>query len=498
MGRMRRVFLVLALCLALGAGFLAAPAGADEGPDCPPPKSPAPGPEKAEEAEQDVVVLKGGGVWTGRVIQEDEQVVVLERTSRSGGMSRVTFDRPDVETIRRGAATAAQPRGGPRVIRDEWFLLRSGGRIVGTRHLELWSDRTRAGAGFRLEETVSFFAQGPALPATRTKRTEVVDLRFFPRLLAYREVGEAGEGSRGPRRYERSISGNVADGLWRGSEFGGGRGQRCEVHLGSGTRGRLGFREWLLRLPRAVRLVDARIIEPQLKRLLPVRAGFASVTSAEAPGKIRGHEFHWEEQDRRLISYFDEETGVIREEIAPGVFALPTTRKQAEVAAKNARNQPTNEAQREIQLAEAGIAFTAPDPVWTWQRSLGSPGNTGWRVLGRMDSRVLLSDVRIEWHPKEGVAADADPAAVESWLMRRLRGASPDLRVLRTRTDIGAVPGAWRMSLQGTLKQESVRTIAVVVDRPRGRVVLLLAAPAAAWEQVGPALERFVSSVRLL
>jgi len=443
-------------------------------------------------------VLKSGGVWTGRVIQEDEKVVVLERTSRSGGMSRVTFDRPDVQTIRRGAATAAQPRGGPRVIRNEWFLLRSGGRIVGTRHLELWSDRTRAGAGFRLEESVDFFAQGPALPATHTKRTEVVDLRFFPRLLAFREVGEAGEGSHGPRRYERSVSGNVVDGLWRGSAFGGGRGQRCEVHIGSGTRGRLGFREWLLRLPRAVRLVDARIIEPELKRLVSVRGGFASVTMAEGPGKIRGHEFHWEEQDRRLISWFDEETGVIQEEIAPGVFAVPSNRKSAEAAGAQARRQPTDTAQREIQLAEAGIAFTAPDPFWTWQRSLGSPGNTGWRVLGRMDHRVLLSDVRVEWHPKEGRAGTEDPAAVEAWLLQRLRGASPNLRVVAARADLGAVEDAWRMSVQGRLKSESIRTIAVVVDRPRGRVVLLLAAPAAAWEQVRPALERFVSSVRLL
>ena len=36
------------------------------------------------------------------------------------------------------------------------------------------------------------------------------------------------------------------------------------------------------------------------------------------------------------------------------------------------------------------------------------------------------------------------------------------------------------------------------VDRPGGRVVLLLAGPAGAWEQVRPAVARFVRSIRLL
>ena len=500
------LFLVVCLGVSLGGGLQAAhaedpPAGAPPAAGGPPADAP-PAAKPAPDDEQDVVVLKNGGIWTGRVIQEDEKFVVLERTSRSGGLGRITFDRSEVATIRRGQATAAAPRGGPRLIRDEWFLLRSGGRIVGTRHLELWSDRTKAGPGFRLEEAVRLFTQGPALPATYTKRIEVVDLRFHPRLLAFREVGEAGEDGAGPRRYERNFNGNVVDGLWRGAVFGGGRPQRCEVHLGTGTRGRLGFREHLLRLTRAVRLLDTHIISPETKGLVPVRAGFASVTDAcaaggDTRGKQRGHEFHWEEGGHRLISWFGEDTHPYSEEIAPGVIAIPVSRESAEAAKGQAKRSAKDPTQREVQLPEAGIAFTAPDPVWTWKATLASPGNTGWRVLGRMDSRVLLSDVRVEWHPKDG-RAELDPAAAQAWLVRRLRGASPDLRVLEGRRALGTVEGAWRMSLLGSLKHESVRTIAVVVDRPRGRVVLLLAAPAAAWEQVRAALERFVSSVRLL
>jgi hypothetical protein len=485
---------------------------AAEPPEGAPPEDAAPQPEEgqpekapeeateapAETPEQDTVRLKSGVVWHGRVVQEDDKLVVLERISRSGGIGRITFDRAEVAGVRRGGGATDRPRGGPRLIRGEWFLLRSAGRIIGTRHLELWSDRTKAGPGFRIEETVRFFAQGPHLPATWTKRTEVVDLRFFPRLVAYREVGEGGEGGSGPRRYERNISGDVVDGVWSGFAFDGGRGQRCEVHIGTGTRGRLGLREYLLRGPREVALVDARIIEPALKARIPVRAGFASVTPAAAPGSgVKGHEFHWEEDGRRLISYFGEGVETLQEEIAEGVLAVPVSPEGAEAAESQAAGSGADPESREIQLPEAGIAFTAPDPIWNWQASLGSPGNTGWRTLGRMDNRVLLSDARVEWHPL--MPGDSrEPAQVESWLIGRLRGACRDLQVVDARRPLSGVDGAWRVTVQGTLKQESVRTIVVVVDRPRGRVVLLLAAPAAAWEQVQPALERFVSSIHPL
>ena len=66
------------------------------------------------------------------------------------------------------------------------------------------------------------------------------------------------------------------------------------------------------------------------------------------------------------------------------------------------------------------------------------------------------------------------------------------------RRELTGLRGAWQLGLQGTLRKESVRSVAVVVDRPGGRVVLLLAGPAGAWEQVRPAIARLVRSIRLL
>lgn len=481
------------LLLILCASVLLAPAAFAEDSD---PAAPDPTDDKSKDVQEDVVVLKSGVIWSGRVIQEDAKVVVLETTSSNGGLGRITFDRAEVKTIRHGRSSEAAVRGGPRRIRDEWFLLRSGGGIVGTRHLELWSDRMKAGPGFRIEETIDIFSQGAHLPATMTKRTELVDLRFYPRLIAYREVGEAGKGSGGPKRYERNISGNVVDGVWRASDFGGGRAERIQLTLPDGARGRLGFREYLLRLPRAVRLIDANLLDPEVMALVTVRAGFTSVT-ADSNRKRPGHEFHWEEGDLRLISYFHEDTRPVEEEIANGVMALPVTREQAEAASADAGSQPKKEGGNEVTLPEPGIAFTPPGPIWRWHPELASPGNTGWRRLGRLENRVSLADARLEWHPRTD-RSETDARAAEAWLMRRLRGASPDLKVVVPRRPMQGIEGAWRLECAGTLKKERIRTIAVVVDRPAGRVVLLLAVPASAREQVAPALERLLSSIRLL
>lgn len=478
---MRRLLSVFLLACLLGS---AASARADEGDD------PAP-------AAEDTVVLQNGSVWTGRIIEEDDTSVTLERVSPTGGVGRLTFPRKEIELVRRGTPRSEAARGGgPRLIRNEWFLLRSSGRIVGTRHLQLWSVKSRGLPGYRLEENVAFFAQGPHLPGTSTQRVEEVDLRFFPRLLAWRESGDGSDLADGPKRYTRNVSGRVVDGLWLGSAFRDGQAHRCELSVPTGARGRLGLREHLLRIPRRVRLLDARVIEPQLERLVGVRAGFASVTQ-DPSGRRPGHEFHWEESGLRLISWFDKEQGALEEQVSEGIVAIPVSQEQVEAAVAEADRSGDAETSREVGLAEAGIAFTVPGPIWAWKPAPSSPGNTGWRVLGRLSHSVLLSDVRIELHPVPG-GVDRAPDATQAWLLRRLRGASPDAQVVVARRALPNVPGGWQIGLQGTLKRESVRTIAAVVDRPTGRVVLLLACPAGAWEQVRQAFDRFLDSLRAL
>ncbi len=489
------LLILAALAVALAPGYASAEEG--DGPAAGAPEKADPkkaAPAEAPKLEDDVVILHNDSIWKGRIISENEKSVILETTSKGGGVGRYTFPRADVKQIRRAENIDRAAGGGPHALRDEWFLLRRGGRIVGTRRVELWSVKSRGKPGYRLEEKIEFLAQGPQLPATRTHRTEEVDLDWKPRLLAWHEEGERGKDGDGPRGYSRRASGRVVDGVWRGSVYSGNVAGRAEVRLPAGARGRLGFREHLLRLPRRVRLLDTRVIDPDREGMVAVRAGFTSVTS-EPSGKRPGHEFHWEEGGRRLVSFFDAGQRVVREEIAEGLVALPASREQVEAA--KGESATKDGASREVRLAEAGLAFTAPDTVWNWKPTLGTATSTGWRVLGRLDNRVLLTDMRIEWHP-HNATSERDPARVEAWLLRRLRGVSPDLKVVDQRKALTGVKGAWRLDVTGTLKKESVRTTVVVVDRGTGRVVLLLAGPTGAWGQVRPALERMLATIRLL
>ncbi len=488
-------------------------AKADELPDGPlPPDAPLPPEAPAEEpapaaVADDTLIHKNGSLWTGRIIHETAEKLVLERVSKTGGVGRITFQRKDIKTIRRGRPEGVPSGdGGPRLVREEWFLLRSTGGIIGTRQLELWSVKSRGKPGYRLEEHIEYFAQGPQLPATRTHRTEEVDERFVPRLIAYREEGDASSLRDGPSRYARNVSGRVVKGVWRGSSYRGGSAHQCEVELAIGTRGPLGTREYLLRLPRRVGLLDLRVIDPDREEVVAVRAGFASVTQ-DPSGRRPGHEFHWEQGGRRFISYFDRTQNVVQERIAEGVLAVPVSKEQASAATTQANASGTQEGGRDVTLVEPGIAFTPPGPLWSWKaRDLSPKGNAegtslaaggGWRVLGRMNNEVLVTDMRVEWHPKASLAGSTS-AATEAWLLRRLRAVSPDLAIVAERRELTGLHGAWRLGLQGTLRKESVRTVAVVVDRPGGRVVLLLAGPAGAWEQVRPAIARLVRSIRLL
>ncbi|MDF1700707.1 MAG: hypothetical protein P1V36_06075, partial [Planctomycetota bacterium] len=296
--------------------------------------------------------------------------------------------------------------------------------------------------------------------------------------------------------YTRSVSGRVIDGRWNGASYRGGETHACKITLPTGTRGPLGTREHLLRMPRRVGLLDLRVIDPEREEIVHVRAGFTSVTQ-DPSGRRPGHEFHWELDGRRFISYFDARQNTVQERLTEGVMALPVGREQAEAAAKQAGKAGAEGKGREVTLAEAGIAFAPPGPLWNWTAKDASPGNTGWRVLGRMANPVLVTDARVEWHPYEA-GSERGEEAVQAWLVRRLRAVSPDLKIVNERRELTGLEGAWQLDLTGTLRKESVRTVAVVVDRPGGRVVLLLAGPAGAWEQVRPAIVRFVRSIRLL
>ena len=150
-----------------------------------------------------------------------------------------------------------------------------------------------------------------------------------------------------------------------------------------------------------------------------------------------------------------------------------------------------------VHLPDVGLAFDRPDASWEWRPAVVDASRTGWRQLGLLAEPRRLLYAHVEWHP-EGDGAPA-PADEKAWLLRRLRTQAPDLVELPT-GDVPTIPGATRMDLVGTItrRSERVRTIALMVRRPRGLVVILAAGPESGWAGASDDLERFLRSLRLL
>ncbi len=449
-----------------------------------------------DERNTDLLVLKGGKQIHGKILEESDHHVVI-RSFSATGFFEYTAPIEDVVSVKRGEG-AVTTRADVEPLRDEWFLLYSEGRIVGTRHLELWTVRSKTAPGFRLEENLNYFAQGKHVPAMRVWRHESVDLRFMPRRLAFREVRERSAIPGGPGRFERAVSGDVTDGIWRATISEGGKSKRKNIELAVGTRGRLGLREHLLRREREIEIVDTYIVDGEKAKLSRVRAGFVGIDEREDEDpKPKRDEFHWEQDGERLIAFFHRDTRPHEEHVEPGILAKPVGKEQALAAREENSRRESDPNRSDVKLVEAGIGFRLPDSAWRYEAKAIAPLHTGWRLLGRANAAAITTDARFEWHP-EGQRIAPGMQDGETWLLKRLRTACEDLKVVSSAQAIEELDDGWRMELEGTLRGDKVRTVAVVVDRDPGRLVVLLACPLTAWKDGRAAVERFVESIHRL
>ena len=446
---------------------------------------------------RDRIHLDNGRTFEGRIDRETDTEVILELRSATGGRGRMTFPRERITRIERNIDGAEAERPAAGSVRDEWYLLRSGGAIVGARHLVLKHVRSEGVAGWRLEEQIEHFPRGPQVPAARFIWTERVDLAFRPLALHFREVGEASLDPAGPRRYERILSGSVRAGVWEVLIHEEGGTERRSVPVPAGRRARLGAREHLLRR-REVGLQRVEFVDESIPSVTSALAGYTALGVVDDTGH-RYDEFVWEEAGERLVAHY-RQCEVLHEQIADAVVAYPATAAQVDAARAEATHARDEGEPGLVRLAQVGLALRLPDQTWSAARSENSQLTTGWRRVATLDSRLHMASVRVEWDPDGMAMAPAEEEAAAR-LLQRLRAACPDLRVSEPRRSIPMDPpgqAAWRMEFTGTLKGERVRTIAVVVDQGRGRALLLVACPEVSWHQARVSLESLVDSIRRL
>jgi len=291
-------------------------------------------------------------------------------------------------------------------------------------------------------------------------------------------------------RFERSVVGTIENGTWRSVWRRGQESGRTELAVPPETRGVLGLREWLLREARVPGLSRVSVLDAERDGLVDVQVGWTSVGGPAG----RADELQWVAGDlRRIVRLKDND--VLEETQGDGVTVVPTTLAQARAVEQVARAQAQDPSSRELPFPEQGVRLTLPGVDWTAKRYVASGFDAGWRPVAFLRSAPLLADARIEWNP-EGAPRGQTADQAEAALLERLRATSRDLVVTDARRSVDGLPGAWRLTVRGTLKDTSVGTVVLWVPRGAGALVVLAACPESGWESGKPALERLVASVR--
>lgn len=460
----------------------------------------------------DVVILDNGARIEGTVISDDAVGVVLERQS-GGSLARMSFPRARVKSIERTKVDSAPSRPGDPVppgssaplaaaTRDEWWLLESGGRIFGSRHLLLIATEVGTAKGWRLDERILFLARAKE-PAVEIRRVEDTTADFLPLGVSYRERGDGDVAARAAG-YQIARFGPVVDGFWDVlDQSSGARQTSLRIAVPARARSPLAAREFLVRtVPRRPGLVDFPMIDSQRGEVRVVRAGFTSLGGGD--GAVREDVLRIEDGDRALESSWapGDPPRCVLEEIAPGVVARPATEAQVRAALAPKAEGPaapslgdspmTPGGRRDIVHPEFGFAFALPGASWVSEPVEPRADDDGPRLVSKASSRIHMADLRVEWDPK-GADKTTSP---EQPLLEKLRRLARDLAVVEPRTPLAGRPSTYWLGLVGTQRGEKLRMLLLAGDRGAGRVTLLLTCPESSWPDAHDALDAILASFR--
>lgn len=464
---------------------------------------------RAGGARADVVVLDNGARFEGTIVADDEKGVVLERQS-GGSLSRMSFERARVRAVERTSAPGASPGAGAApaplppaaAARDEWWMLESGGTIVGSRRLLLVATENRGVHGWRVEERLFFLAR-PKVPAVRVQRVEELTADFLPTSIYYGERGEADDAA-GTPAYDTVRSGSVADGTWAAVEqTAAARTVTRLIPVPARAYTMLAAREVLARtVPRRPGIVDVPVIDSARGEVRVIRAGFTSLAAGDAT--VREDVLRVEDGERVLESRWapGDPPRCVREDVAPGLTARLATEAQVRAALAPKAQGPeaptlgssplTPGGRREVTLPEFGFSYALPGASWLPEAVVPRTGDEGPRLVSKASSRLHMADLRVEWDPK-----GAEPAtSPEAPLLARLKALAPDLTMIEPLTPLAGRPNTVWLGLVGTRRGERLRMLVLAGDRGAGRVTMLLSCPESSWPDAREALDTILASFR--
>jgi hypothetical protein len=432
-------------------------------------------------AQEDVVTLKSGAEFRGRIISETGGVVRLQfpggvvdlRPETVAGIERARRD-PEVE------ADTAILAGLDRVPDGEdWYFLYRDGVRVGWRHVRRTREIRQGVAGYVRADRRVFTKKDGGPAEVDLTSTEFVDADLRPRAVSRRLVS-------GPSL--RVTEGVFEDGRLLLEERAGSAktARRAPCDAATELPGVLGER--LAREPRRSGTGDVwRVFDP-------VEATFAEIAVARgvkratAGGRVLDVvALRATRAGTTTEAWYDLHGRPVREEL--GGASLVAVRAEAERVRAFAAGEAVGDDDLglKVTVEAAGLSFTRPDP--TWETAAGDVDGARLASLVRAAGRATCDMFVL---PREG-RLDDDAACLD--VLARVEGAAERGETIGPdRVRYGENRGV-KFLVDGVRRGSLVRTLGFVFVRDERVFVFLCAAPPASFADAAPAFERLLASV---
>jgi hypothetical protein len=441
----------------------------------------------AVSAQDDVLKLKGGATFAGKIIGETEKTVTIQFP---GGTVEIRRDR--IAEIQRSQAAGGSDTPDPTPVlagltrfrdSDEWFFLYQSGRRVGWRSIETRREIRRGVAGYIRRDRLVFTASSGGPPEVDMNLLEFVDAELKPVELQQRMTAGA--------------TMRLVEGTREGDHL------TLAERTGGKTTERLALFRRGVEVPGFLlkRLAVSPVPEggyPDFQIFDPRELDFVEMGLSRAVERVNLHGqvldvliFRRNVGSAQLETWFDLAGRTVREEIGSRTLvAISADQKRVEAFAAGDPKSGTDDLGLTISCDEAGLRLDRPDLSWEVQP--GVPEKSLITSLIKAGSRATVEVFEVK--PKHGVVTDESAAyEILGRLQKNCDGFTVEGPAQQT---IGQSEGL-RFTVECKRRDSRLKTLGFIIPRNRRIFVVLCAAPTEKYADVQASFLRILQSLRV-
>jgi hypothetical protein len=439
-------------------------------------------------AQEDVLKLKSGGQFQGRIVAETEKTVTVQFPGGNMELKRDLISEIVRAAPQAGGAEAVDPApllAGLTRFRDadEWFFLYQGGRRVGWRHVATRREVRRDVAGYVRRDRLVFTAPSGGPPEVDMNLTEFVDAELKPVELQQRLT--AGSSTR------------LVEGARTGDHL------RLVDRAGGQSSERLALFRNGVELPGFLlrRLALSPVPQggyPTFQVFDPRELDFAElgVTRKLERVNLRGQVmdvliFRRTVPTGSLETWFDLAGRAVREEIGSrSLVAIAAEQKHVEAFCTGDRSTGLDDLGLTVACDDSGLRLERPDLSWEIQ-----PGVAEKNLLTSLIKASSRATVEVFEVKPKGRALTEESAAFE--ILGRLQKNCDGFKLEGpTPQTIGQSEGL-RFSVDCKRRDSSLKTLGFIIPRDNRIFVVLCAAPSEKYPDVHPSFLRILQSLKV-